>query len=119
MRCAATNPDNRVVPGELEFSNHDNYLGASLKTKVVQPAAATHTVEELALTAWIEDKMLPDIDMKYNWFVIWMHESDWRDYFHNKGFLQPGDDQNFNAAFEAIAHRSQDRLTERAFQSSE
>ena len=90
-----------------------------MKTKAAPPVAATHTVEELALAAWNEDKMLPGSDMKYNWLLIGMHETDWKDYFHKNGFLQPADDQKFDDAFDAIAHRSVDRLKERAFQNSQ
>jgi hypothetical protein len=87
---------------------------------VPTPTAAIHaTVEELALAAWQKDKMLPGKDGQYNWFEIGLHESDWETFFHSKGLLLPADDKAFGAALSAIAHRSEERLRERAFQNSQ
>jgi hypothetical protein len=111
------NPDNKLIAAELSFGNNDNSIGAAQKVKAVK-AAPTQSVEQLALAAWNQDKMLPGSDMKYNWFLIGANEAAWKTVFHNKGLLQPADDQKFDDAFDAIAHRSEDRLKERASQSS-
>jgi hypothetical protein len=87
---------------------------------VPAPTAATHaTVEKLALAAWRKDKMLPGKDGKYNWFEIGLHQSDWETFFHSKGLLLSADDKAFGDALSAIAHRSEERLRERAFQNSQ
>jgi hypothetical protein len=57
--------------------------------------------------------------MKYNWFLIGAQEADWKKFFHTKNLLQAADDQKFDAAFDAIAHRSEDRLKARAFQNNQ
>jgi hypothetical protein len=82
-------------------------------------AAIQATVEQLARSAWNRDKMLPGNDGKYNWFEIALHVPDWQRFFHEKGLLLPEDDQKFDDAFSAIAHRSEERLQARAFQNSQ
>jgi hypothetical protein len=77
------------------------------------------TVEELALAAWYKDKMLPGKDGKYNWFEIGLHQSDWETFFHSKGLLQQADYTAFGDALSAIAHRSEERLRDRAFENSQ
>lgn len=77
------------------------------------------TVEELAAGAWQQAKMLPGRDGKYNWIEIGMNESELKDFLHTKGLLLPTDDQAFGDAFSAIAHQSEDRLRERAFENSQ
>jgi hypothetical protein len=87
---------------------------------VPSPTAAIQaTVEQLALGAWQHVKMLPGTDGKYNWVEVGMNESDLKDFLHTKGLLQSADDQKFDDAFDAIAHRSEDRLRDRAFDSSQ
>lgn len=117
-RNSLKNPDNGALDIRTQACFDESKAKAAARATPT-PAAPTHTVEELALAAWNKDKMLPSNDMKYNWFVIGMHQADWRDYFHNKALLQPADDQKFGDAFDAIAHRSEDRLKERAFQKSQ
>jgi hypothetical protein len=87
---------------------------------VPTPTPAIHaTVEELALAAWRKDKMLPGNDGKYNWFDIGLHQADWKEFFHSKGLLRPADDEAFGDAFSAIAHESEERLRERAFENNQ
>jgi hypothetical protein len=57
--------------------------------------------------------------MKYNCFLIGAQEADWKRIFHTKNLLQAADDPKFDAAFDAIAHRSEDRLKARAFQNNQ
>jgi hypothetical protein len=82
-----------------------------------EPARAT--VKQLALAAWYKDKMLPGNDGKYNWFDIGLHQADWKEFFHSKGLLRPADDEAFGDAFSAIAHESEERLRERAFENNQ
>jgi len=82
-------------------------------------AANEPTVEQLALGAWQKVKMLPGSDGKYNWVEVGMNEADLKDFLPTKGLLLPADDQKFDDAFSAIAHQSEERLQERAFQNSQ
>jgi hypothetical protein len=115
------NPDNKLVAGELSFSNNDNSIAAERKTET-PPIAVLPTqpsIDDLASSAWNHDQMLPGKDMKYNWFLIGANEGSWKAYFHSNGELQPADDQKFSDAFDGIAHRSEDRLKARAFKNTQ
>ncbi len=92
----------------------------SARTATPSTTAPTRaTVEELAMAAWQEAKMLPGNDGKYNWLELGINEADLKDFLLKKGLLLPADGRAFSDAFEAIAHRSQDRLHARAFQNSQ
>jgi hypothetical protein len=84
------------------------------------PKAPPHiTIEDLAAEAWQHAEILPGRDGKYNWMEIGMNIRSLEDFLHKQGVLRPADDPAFDAAFSAIAHRSEDRLQERAFLNSQ